>query len=82
MAFQLKDDVLGIVGDEASLGKPVGSDIREGKRTTVLSHAFGNASKTERDYLLRVVGNQGATDSEVEDVKSLVQQVSGLSDAL
>ena len=78
VAFQLKDDVLGIVGDEASLGKPVGSDIREGKRTTVLSHAFGNASKTERDYLLRVVGNQGATDSEVEDVKSLVQQLGGV----
>ncbi len=37
IAFQLRDDVLGAVGSPESTGKPAGDDVREGKRTLILS---------------------------------------------
>ena len=36
VAFQLIDDILGMTADEATLGKPVGSDLREGKKTYIV----------------------------------------------
>jgi len=39
MAFQLRDDVLGVFGDTARTGKPVGDDLREGKRTVLVAYA-------------------------------------------
>lgn len=39
MAFQLRDDVLGVFGDAAVTGKPAGDDLREGKRTVLVAYA-------------------------------------------
>ena len=82
VAFQLKDDILGIMGDEKTLGKPVGSDIREGKRTAILSFAFQQASADEREILLEVVGNPDAADTDVQHVKELLQSLGGVEHAV
>jgi len=37
VAFQLRDDILGVFGDEAKTGKPAGDDLREGKRTMLIA---------------------------------------------
>jgi geranylgeranyl diphosphate synthase type I len=37
MAFQLRDDILGVFGDPAITGKPIGDDLREGKRTVLVA---------------------------------------------
>lgn len=56
MAFQLQDDVLGLLADEEKLGKPVLSDLREGKATPLLLRGYRNASAEEQAFLRRVIG--------------------------
>lgn len=56
-AFQIRDDVLNLVGDEASYGKEILGDLYEGKRTLPLVHLTSAATGADReivdDYLLR-----------------------------
>ncbi len=77
-AFQLQDDILGIVGDEKLLGKPVGSDIREGKRTVIVRSAYRKASAAQRDLLNRVLGNDHATTDEIAEATSLLVSLGGV----
>ncbi|WP_297069407.1 polyprenyl synthetase family protein [Thermococcus sp.] len=56
IAFQIWDDVLDLIADEEKLGKPVGSDIRKGKKTLIVSHFFDNASEEDKAEFLRVFG--------------------------
>lgn len=77
-AFQLQDDILGIVGDEKLLGKPVGSDIREGKRTVIVRSAYRKASPAQRELLNRVLGNDRATTDEIAEVTSLLVSLGGV----
>lgn len=56
-AFQIKDDLLDIVGTPASLGKPVGGDIVEGKKTYLLLRARAHAHGGDRT-VLRSLGSQ------------------------
>jgi len=50
-AFQIKDDLLNLVGDARRYGKEIGGDLWEGKRTLMLAHAFGEASPKDRARL-------------------------------
>jgi geranylgeranyl diphosphate synthase type I len=79
-AFQLQDDILGIVGDEKQLGKPVGSDIREGKRTTIIYYAFKNASPQQKSKLESVLGKAEATKEQIDEVTQLLVQLGGISE--
>jgi geranylgeranyl diphosphate synthase type I len=65
-AFQLHDDLLGLTADEAVLGKPVGSDIREGKRTLLVHYALEAATVEERGKILLALGNKDATGAETK----------------
>ena len=51
LAFQLEDDLIDVVGSSRTSGKPVGGDIREGKRTVLLADALDMASRDEADEL-------------------------------
>ena len=78
LAFQLQDDILGVIGDEEKLGKPVGSDIREGKRTLIVYHAFRQAPPSTRDLLASVLGNSQATQGEVQQVIEWLRDSGGV----
>lgn len=71
-AFQLQDDILGLMGKEEKLGKPVGSDVREGKKTTNVYFALRSASKSERDFLLSALGRDSATPDDVQKATQLI----------
>lgn len=76
-AFQLRDDVLGLIGSDRELGKPVGSDLREGKRTTILRHAWLQASPAEREALSRTVGRPDADPAAVAAARDLLVRLGG-----
>ena len=67
--FQIRDDELGLFGDEQEVGKPVGSDIREGKKTLLFSTLMASAGPEERGRLDGIFGNPRASPAEIEFVR-------------
>ncbi len=55
MAFQIVDDVLDLTASENILGKPVASDLREGKVTMAVIHALEHCTSPERKLIARVI---------------------------
>lgn len=66
-AFQLRDDLLGVFGDSAVTGKPVGDDLREGKLTPLLAIATGRLVGTDTPIL----GRLGAPDLSIAEISEL-----------
>ena len=63
-AFQMRDDVMGVFGDTAVTGKPVGGDLLEGKPTPLLARAVAGATPAQLAVLDRV----GAADLDADDI--------------
>lgn len=78
LAFQLQDDILGAVGDERILGKPVGSDMREGKRTVIAYYAFKNATEPQRAKLLQILGNHRAKKDQVKSAIKMMRDLGAI----
>jgi len=70
-AFQFRDDLLGVFGDPAVTGKPVGDDLREGKRTVLVAHALAHSDTAGRALLARRLGEPTLD----EDGVTALQQV-------
>jgi geranylgeranyl diphosphate synthase, type I len=77
-AFQLQDDILGLIGNEQMLGKPVGADIREGKRTVIVRHAYEQSTAAERTLITDTLGNGHATAEQIHDVTELMVKRGGI----
>ncbi len=70
-AFQLRDDALGVLGDESQLGKPVGDDLREGKPTELVAYAVANAD-AEQAKKLESIGANDLTAAEVDELVTVL----------
>lgn len=71
IGFQIFDDYLGMTSSENVLGKSIGNDIREGKKTLIVIKAMQTPA---RDYLLGVLGKKDATDSEIASLLELMKE--------
>ncbi|MEN2999620.1 MAG: polyprenyl synthetase family protein [Acidilobaceae archaeon] len=69
VAFQVRDDYLGVFGDPKKTGKPIYNDIRRGKKTLLVLLTMSRASEREREFLMRVL-DPSAQKSEGEVVKA------------
>ena len=72
--YQLKDDEIGLFGMETTVGKPVGSDIREGKKTLFHHYLFSSADPTEIGAIEPLFGNPTITDADVRFVCELIER--------
>jgi geranylgeranyl diphosphate synthase type I len=73
-AFQIQDDILGSFGDEAKTGKSSSGDIREGKKTMLLIQALKLADGNQRKILGELLGKDGITDDEVDQVRAIFKE--------
>ncbi|MGB9251465.1 MAG: bifunctional (2E,6E)-farnesyl/geranyl diphosphate synthase [Mycobacterium sp.] len=83
VAFQLRDDVLGVFGDPAVTGKPSGDDLRSGKRTVLLATAIELADKSDASAakLLRDSVGTDLSDAEVSQLCDVIERVGALAAA-
>jgi len=79
-AFQLRDDVLGVLGDPSITGKPAGDDLREGKRTVLVLLALATAEPRDRADLAAGLGNPGLDGEHVERLRAVIVGSGALAD--
>lgn len=82
IAFQLRDDLLGVFGDPTVTGKPSGDDLREGKRTVLLATALRRADEHDPDaagFLRAKIGTDLSGD-EVTRIRTILVDVGAVDD--
>ncbi len=75
IAFQITDDLIGIMGDSKVTGKAVGNDIREGKKSLPILLAIRKARGSDKKKILRVFGKSKATRAELNGVVSIIRSL-------
>lgn len=72
-AFQMYDDILGLFGDPTVTGKAAGNDVREGKKTLLIQHAYKKANDADKKFLEKVVGAD-LTPEDIAEVQRIVKK--------
>jgi len=78
IAYQVADDILGVFGDSAKTGKPVGSDIREGKKTLLIVKALEFGNTEQKKEIRSALGNQKATPEQIEQARKIIRETGSL----
>jgi geranylgeranyl diphosphate synthase type I len=78
IAFQIKDDILGMFGDKKTVGKPATSDLEEGKQTFVMFFAFKKANQSQRKFLLKCFGQKNIKIGDLKKVRLIIAETGAL----
>lgn len=82
IAFQIRDDILGMFGNEAEVKKPVDSDLKEGKKTLLVVHTVEELEKQHREEdrkrFFGILGNQGLTPEDYLWCQKLMTETGAL----
>lgn len=74
MAFQVIDDTLDFTGQEAKIGKPVMSDLREGKLTLPILHCMNSCTPAEKQKLTDIILAKVKEESDLDFIRSLIDK--------
>ena len=81
-AFQIKDDILSLVGDEKVTGKPKYNDLREGKKTLLVIRALRSLPPEEAEELKNILSKEEKDFEELERAASLIKKSGALEYAM
>jgi geranylgeranyl diphosphate synthase type I len=83
VAFQMFDDVLGLIGDPVKLGKSVGNDVRKGKSTVMVTHALKNIKdrKVMKEFR-SVLGKIDASEEEIQKARRIMENAGSVDFAI
>jgi octaprenyl-diphosphate synthase len=82
LAFQMADDTLDFVAPEATLGKPVNNDLKEGKITLPIIAAVQQASAAEIERMSTYLHNAAATEADFQDIIAILRKYDTLQTTL
>jgi geranylgeranyl diphosphate synthase, type I len=80
IAFQLRDDILGVFGDPAQTGKPAGDDVREGKRTVLLAIARSRATAGQAQVIDRYLGDPLLDEAGTAEIRAAIAGTGAVAD--
>ena len=75
IAFQITDDLIGVLGDPKVTKKPVGNDLREGKKSLPILLAIKKAKRKNKKIILHAFGNQKAKKKEIEQAVMVIKSL-------
>ena len=75
IAFQITDDLIGIIGDSKITKKPVGNDIREGKKSLPIILAIKKARGQNRTKIMQVFGNSGVSKQQINLAVNVIRSL-------
>lgn len=78
MAFQIKDDILGLFGEHTVTGKPTDSDIREGKKTLMVWYAYHHGDREQRKVITHYLGKEDLSPEEAEEFRDVLVETGAL----
>ena len=81
-AFQIQDDIIGIFEEEANIGKSILSDLAEGKKTLLVTHAFSVLRGDAKKEFLNIFNKKTKTLKDLETVKKIFVKAKSLDYAL
>jgi geranylgeranyl diphosphate synthase, type I len=81
IAFQIVDDLIGIIGDPKITKKPVGNDLREGKKSLPILLAINKASGQKKEIILNAFGNSTISKKELENAVRVISSM-GIENAV
>ena len=73
IAFQITDDLIGVMGDPKITKKPVGNDLREGKKSLPILMAIKSAKGKNKTIILKAFGNQKASKNDVKKAVDVIR---------
>ena len=80
LCFQLMDDLIDVLSDSETLGKPAGSDLAQGKRTLMVIHALSQPDSPELENLRAVLGKgDAATQAEIDLGLAALNEIGSVS---
>ena len=82
IAFQLVDDALDYAADQATLGKTIGDDFREGKITLPVLAAYHAGSAAERGFWIRTIEASEQTEADLDQAIQLIEMHDGIGATL
>lgn len=73
IAFQITDDLIGVMGDTKMTKKPVGNDLREGKKSLPIVLAITKSKGNDKKTILKAFGNSKAAKKDIEKAVEVIR---------